>query len=128
MEWNRGGSPESGCPAADEVDDFQFVAVGDGSGGPGGTRDDGAVVLDSDAIGGERESAEKILKGCTGAELWKAVWLAVDEEVHTGYRVQGCDGTRSWRACLGIASQRRMCQSIQPALPMMTSADSMTRA
>src|SRR5215208_6355738 len=41
--------------AADEVDDLDAVAVGEGCGGPVGAADDVAVEFDGDAPGRERE-------------------------------------------------------------------------
>ena len=78
-----------GRAAADEVDDFKLVAVGDRGGGPGGAGDDGAVVFDSDAVRLEGEGSEEIVEGGCGGEGWESPRLAVDDEVHGihGYRV-----------------------------------------
>ena len=70
------------CAAADEVYDFETVAVSERCSGPGIARDNFAVVLDGDAVLFEGEGGEKIIESGTGREVREIPRLAVDEEVH----------------------------------------------
>lgn len=68
--------------AADKVHDLKRVAIGNLGRCPGGARDDGAVVFDSDAVLFQAKRGEQILHGCSGCEIRKFARLAVDDEVH----------------------------------------------
>jgi hypothetical protein len=88
---------KSSMAAADEVNDFEFVAVSDGGGDPGRAGDDGAVVFDSDAVGLEGECGEEIVERGAGGELRKAALLAVDEKVHEEQGTGSGDGVSAGR-------------------------------
>jgi hypothetical protein len=85
------GVTSAACAAADKMDDLKAVAVGDLGGGPGSAGNDGAVVLDGDAILLQTEGSEQVVHGRFGRKVRELALLSVDDTVHVlrvtaGYR------------------------------------------
>lgn len=76
----RCASSLSNLSAADEVDDFQAVAGGDGCVGPAGALDDLAVVLDGDAVTLQVHCGDDLVEGDWRGQVVEAAVLAVDGE------------------------------------------------
>jgi len=76
----RFASSLSDLAAADEVDDLQAVAGGDGGFGPEGALDDLAVVFDGDAVAFEFHCGDGLCERDRRGQVVEAAVLAVDGE------------------------------------------------